>query len=63
MTTVAVSAQALSCWKRSADYSMSRLSDSVNWDVGFDGQPVRSENCAKHLLHQLGMDVRPSNTF
>ena len=42
---------------------MFRLSHSANWDVGLDGQPVRSENSAKHLLRQLGMDVRPSNTF
>ena len=63
LITVAISAQALSCWKRSADYSMSRSSELVNWEVGLDGQPVRSETCAKRLLHQLGMDVRPCNTF
>ena len=42
---------------------MFRSSHSANWDVGLDGQPVRSENSAKHLLRQLGMDVRPSLTF
>ena len=38
-------------------------SQPLNWKVGFDSQPVRSEFVAKRLLHQLGMDVQVSNTF
>ena len=34
----------------------------MDWDIGLAGQPVLSEDGAKRLLYQLGMDVRPSST-
>ena len=38
-------------------------SQSSSWEIGLDGQPLRSENFAKHVLRQMGMVVQASNTF